>query len=128
MTKTILIVDDEDDARAIAVLALQMKTDWTLLQASSVRQALTIAKAQQPDAILLDMMMPEMDGRAALHQLRAEPSTRTLPVILVTAKVQPLSQTGIDPEQVSAVFTKPFRPLALADEIRAALDWSAEAS
>ena len=123
MTKTILIVDDEDDARAIAVLALQMKTNWTLLQANNGQQALEIANQQQPDLILLDMMMPEMDGHATLQKIRENAQTQTIPVILVTAKVQPLSQTGIDPAQVSAVFTKPFRPLELAAQIRATLKW-----
>ena len=123
MSKTILIVDDEDDARAIAVLALQMKTDWTIIQATNGQQALEIATEQPPDLILLDMMMPEMDGRATLQKIREQPQTKDIPVILVTAKVQPLSQTGIDPTQVSAVFTKPFRPLELADQIRAALTW-----
>lgn len=124
MSKTILIVDDEDDARTIALLALQLKTDWTLLQANSGSQALEIAAAQQPDLILLDMMMPELDGRATLHRLKENPKTQHLPVILVTAKVQPLTQTGISPDQVVAVFAKPFRPLTLADQIRAALDWT----
>ncbi|MGB3292648.1 MAG: response regulator [Phormidesmis sp.] len=123
MSKTVLIVDDEDDARAIAVLALQMKTDWTLLQARSGQQALEIAIAQHPDLILLDMMMPEMDGRATLTKLRQTPEIKNLPVILVTAKVQPLAQTGIEPAQVVTVFAKPFRPLALADQIRTALSW-----
>ena len=124
MSKTVLIVDDEDDARAIATLALKMKTDWTLLQASSGQQALDLAATQQPDLILLDMMMPDMDGRATLKRIKDNPQTQQLPVILVTAKVQPLTQSGIDPEQVVAVFAKPFRPLTLADQIRAALSWT----
>ena len=123
MSKTILIVDDEDDARAIALLALQLKTDWTLLEANSGKQAIDLAAAKQPDLILLDMMMPEMDGRATLQQLKADPKTQHLPVILVTAKVQPLTQAGISAEQVVTVFAKPFRPLTLADQIREALDW-----
>jgi CheY-like chemotaxis protein len=123
MSKTILIVDDEEDARAIAVLALQLKTDWTLLQANSGQQALEIAAAYQPDLILLDMMMPELDGRATLRKLKENPTTQNLPIILVTAKIQPLTQTDINPEHVVTVFSKPFRPLELADQIRTALSW-----
>jgi CheY-like chemotaxis protein len=123
MPKTILIVDDEDDARAIAVLALQLKTDWILLQATSGQQALDIAAAYQPDLILLDMMMPELDGKATLCKLKENPKTQHLPIILVTAKVEPLSQTDISPQQILAVFAKPFRPLELADQIRAVLAW-----
>lgn len=125
MSKTILIVDDEDDARAIANLALTMKTSWTVLQTNSGAQALEIAVRQRPDLILLDLMMPEMDGRTTLTKLKANPKTSEIPVILITAKEQPLAQTGIDPNRVAAVFSKPFRPLALADQIRAALFWDA---
>lgn len=123
MSKTLLLVDDEADARAIATLALNLKTDWTILQAGSGQEALNISAEQSPDLILLDMMMPEMDGRTTLKKLKADPKTQTIPVILVTAKVQPLAQSQIDPADVVTVFVKPFRPLELADEIRAALDW-----
>ncbi len=123
MSKTVLIVDDEDDARAIALLGLRMKTDWTLLEANSGQQALDMAAAQAPDAILLDMMMPDMDGKATLQKLKENPQTQTIPVILMTAKVQPLAQTGIEPEDVVTVFAKPFRPLTLATELREALSW-----
>lgn len=123
MSKTVLIVDDEDDARAIALLGLRMKTDWTLLEANSGQQALDMAAAQSPDAILLDMMMPEMDGKATLQKLKENPQTQTIPVILMTAKVQPLAQTGIVPDDVVTVFAKPFRPLTLATELREALSW-----
>ena len=123
MSKTVLIVDDEDDARAIAVLALQMKTDWTLLQTNSGKQAIEIATEKQPDLILLDMMMPEMDGKLTLKKLKEDAITQDIPVILVTAKVQPLSQTGIAADKVVAVFSKPFRPLTLAENIQAALGW-----
>lgn len=123
MSKTVLIVDDEDDARAIALLALRMKTDWTLLEASSGQQALDLAQAKAPDLILLDMMMPKMDGRATLKQLKSAPNTQSIPVILMTAKVQPLEQLGLDVSLVAGVFTKPFRPLTLASEIQAALAW-----
>lgn len=124
MSKTILIVDDEDDARAIAILALQMKTDWRLLQANAGQQALELAVQHPLDLILLDMMMPDMDGRATLTQLKANPRTQSIPVILVTAKAQPLAQASIDLETVVAVLAKPFRPLALADQIKTALSWS----
>ena len=123
MSKTVLIVDDEDDARAIALLALQMKTDWTVLQASSGQQALDLARSQGADLIQLDLMMPDMDGRESLKQLKENPNTQPIPVILMTAKVQPLMQAGINADHIITTFTKPFRPLSLASEIRAALNW-----
>ncbi|WAL59214.1 response regulator [Thermocoleostomius sinensis] len=120
--KCILIVDDEDDARSIAQLALQMQTDWTILLADCGQAALTIAAEQQPDAILLDMMMPNMDGRTTLQNLKADSTTQSIPVILVTAKVQS-SEHNFHDLDVAAVFAKPYRPLQLASEITKALRW-----
>ena len=72
------------------------------------------------------MMMPEMDGKLTLKHLREDANTQNIPVILVTAKIQPLDQSGIDPNEVTAVFTKPFRPLTLAQHIRDTLNWQDE--
>lgn len=121
--KCILIVDDEEDARSIAQLALQMQTDWTILLADCGQAALSIADAQQPDVILLDMMMPDMDGRTTLQKLKSNSTTRSIPVILVTAKVQPSEQHHFPDLEVAAVFAKPYRPLQLAGEINKALGW-----
>ncbi len=125
MSKRILIVDDEDDVRAIAQLGLEMGAHWTVLAASSGREALNLAAAEQPDAILLDMMMPDMDGRETLSKLKANPMTQEIPVILVTAKVQPSDQSSFADLDVAAVFAKPFRPLQLADQVSDALGWVA---
>ena len=122
MSKCVLIVDDEEDVRAIAQMGLEMSAGWNVLTASSGQEALSIAATHQPDVILLDMMMPDMDGRATLQQLKANPATWSIPVILVTAKVQssaPESFAGLD---VAAVFSKPFRPLALAEQVVKALE------
>ncbi|MCC5637345.1 response regulator [Nostoc sp. CHAB 5844] len=122
MSKCILIVDDEEDVRAIAQMGLEMSVNWTVLSASSGQEALAIATNNQPDVILLDMMMPDMDGRATLQQLKANPLTRRIPVILVTAKIQPLDQESFAELDIAAVFVKPFRPLKLAEQISSALE------
>lgn len=124
MSKSILIVDDEADVRAIAQLGLEMGAGWNVLTASCGSEALTIAANQQPDAILLDMMMPEMDGCATLQQLKANPATKIIPVILVTAKTQQADREIFANLNVAAVFAKPFRPLKLSAEISSALGWS----
>lgn len=124
MSKRILIVDDEDDARAIAQLALEMKTDWTVLSAASGQEAIDIAATQEPDVILLDMMMPDMDGRMTLQRLKADPATQAIPVILVTAKAQPSDQASFAELDIADLFAKPFRPLQLADQISQTLGWS----
>lgn len=124
MSKRILVVDDEEDVRAIAQLGLEMGANWTVLSASSGQEALDVAIAEQPDAILLDMMMPDMDGRVTLSKLRANPQTQHIPVILITAKVQPSDQSSFADLDVVAIFAKPFRPLQLADQVSSALGWT----
>ncbi|MBW4422330.1 MAG: response regulator [Myxacorys californica WJT36-NPBG1] len=123
MKKQILIVDDEDDVRAIATLGLQIGAGWTVLTASSGAEGIAIATQHQPDAILLDLMMPDMDGRATLQQLKQYPVTQSIPVILMTAKMQLSEQRSFNDLEVAAVFTKPFRPLTLAQQIIDALTW-----
>jgi CheY-like chemotaxis protein len=124
MSKRILIVDDEEDVRAIAQLGLEMGAGWQVLAASSGKEAIAMAADQQPDAILLDMMMPDMDGRETLSQLKANPKTNAIPVILVTAKAQPTDRESFATLDIVAVFAKPFRPLKLADEVKTALQWT----
>lgn len=124
VSKRILIVDDEADVLAIAQLGLEMSASWNVLTASSGEEALSVAAKQQPDVILLDLMMPDMDGRATLQHLKTNPATQQIPVILVTAKVQQADRESFARLEVAAVFAKPFRPLELAEQICEALDWS----
>lgn len=123
MNKQILIVDDEEDVRSIATLGLQMGAGWTVLTASSGAEGIAIATQHRPDAILLDLMMPDMDGRTTLNHLKQHPETQSIPVILMTAKVQASEQHNLHDLGVAAVFTKPFRPLTLAQQIVDTLAW-----
>ncbi|MBD2093562.1 response regulator [Trichocoleus sp. FACHB-591] len=123
MKKQILIVDDEADVRAIATLGLQLGAGWEVLTASSGAEGIAIAAQHHPDAILLDLMMPNMDGRATLQHLKQQPETQSIPVILMTAKVQTSEQHNFHDLDIAAVFTKPFRPLILAQQIIDALTW-----
>lgn len=117
MNRKILIVDDEEDVRAIAKLGLEMAAGWNVLTASSGQEALKVAATHKPDVILLDMMMPDMDGRATLQQLKANPATKKIPVILLTAKLQQSDRESFTDMDVAAIFAKPFRPLKLAEQI-----------
>ncbi|MCF2150450.1 response regulator [Desmonostoc muscorum LEGE 12446] len=123
MNRSILIVDDEEDVQAIAKLGLEMGAGWNVLTACSGREALNVAANFKLDVILLDMMMPDMDGRATLQQLKANPVTQSIPVILLTAKVQDADRDSFTGLDVTAVFAKPFRPLKLAAQISEALGW-----
>lgn len=87
-------------------------------------EGLIKAETQQPDAILLDVMMPEMDGPTTFQKLQANPSTQDIPVVFLTAKVQAAEQRRFAELGVKAVLTKPFDPLKLATQVAKALDWS----
>jgi CheY-like chemotaxis protein len=122
--RRILLVDDEDHIREVAQASLEMIAGWEVLTAGSGGEGLAMASAEQPDAILLDMMMPEMDGPATFRGLRANRSTRHIPVILLTAKVQPVDRSRYANLGVAGVIAKPFDPLSLADRVAETLGWS----
>jgi CheY-like chemotaxis protein len=119
-SKRVLLIDDEDDIREVAQLSLEMVAKWHVVTASSGAEGLIRAAADQPDAILLDVMMPDMDGHATYHHLQANPMTRHIPVILLTAKIQPFDQLTQD---VAAVISKPFDPMRLPGQIASVLGW-----
>lgn len=123
MSRSVLIVDDEEDVRAIARLGIELSTDWSVLTAQSGQEALDRAATLKPDVILLDLMMPNMDGRATLQNLKANPATQEIPVILLTAKAAQAEQIGISGLDIAAIFPKPFRPLELTNQIRKVLGW-----
>ncbi|AFY54591.1 response regulator with CheY-like receiver, AAA-type ATPase, and DNA-binding domains [Rivularia sp. PCC 7116] len=117
MTKSILVVDDEEDIRALIQLGLEMQAGWKVLNSNSGEEAILIAESQQPDAILLDLMMPDMDGKTTLKKLKDNPQTKQIPVILMTAKSKSSVEESFSDLDVAAIFTKPLRPLNLAQQI-----------
>lgn len=116
MSQKILIIDDEEDVRAIIQMGLEMVTDWNVIIASSGEEGLSLAETEHPEVILLDLMMPDWDGKETLKQLKANQNTVNIPVILMTAKTQSAIATFTELEIVG-VITKPFRPLLLSEEI-----------
>ncbi|BAY29117.1 two-component response regulator [Nostoc carneum NIES-2107] len=122
-TKHILIVDDEYDIRAVAELALKTVGGWEVSTAASGSEGLAKAIAEQPDLILLDVMMPDMDGIATFQALQANPSTKPIPVILLTAKAQATEQRRFAELGVQAIITKPFKAMKLPGQIASALNW-----
>nr|UQB59839.1 response regulatory protein [Chroococcidiopsis sp. CCMEE 010] len=120
-SKRILIIDDEQDIREATQICLEELGNWEVLTASSGREGLIKAAAQQPDAILLDVMMPDMDGLTTLQKLQANPATQNIPVILLTAKAQPAEQRRFTELKVAAVITKPYDPFSLSDQVEQAL-------
>lgn len=122
--KRILVIDDEDDIREVAQLCLEMLGGWEVLTACSGREGLVLAEAEQPDAILLDVMMPDMDGLATFQKLQANIATQHIPVILLTAKVQSADRHRFAKVGVTEMIAKPFNPLNLASLVAEALGWS----
>lgn len=115
--KKVLIVDDEDDIREVAQLSLEMMAGWEVVCARSGQEALEAAVRERPDAILLDVMMPGMDGPTTVRHLQEQPATREIPVILLTAKVQSAGDRQFSTLGVAGVISKPFDPLTLAELI-----------
>jgi len=123
MARKILIIDDEDDIREVAALSLESVAGWEVISAGSGAQGMARAIEHQPDAILLDVMMPGMDGPTTFYELRKNPATAHIPVLLLTAKVQSSDQRRFADLGVDAVLFKPFDPLTLSKQIAAALGW-----
>ena len=124
MGRKILIIDDEDDIREVAQVSLEMVGGWEVVTARSGREGLDKARSDKPDAILLDVMMPEMDGPSTWQKLQDDESTRSIPVILLTAKVQAADQRRFASLGVQGVITKPFDPLQLSKDVSARLGWT----
>ncbi len=122
--KRILVIDDEDDIREVAQLCLEQVAGWQVFTASSGPEGITKAAQVIPDAILLDVMMPELDGPSTYKQLQASPATAAIPVILLTAKVQASEQSKFADLGVQGVLAKPFDPLNLAAEVSRVLGWA----
>jgi CheY-like chemotaxis protein len=123
-TKRILIVDDEPDIREVAQMSLEMISGWQVLTAQNGEEGIAKAKQDRPDAILLDAMMPVMGGAATFEKLQADPSTKQIPVIMFTAKVQAADRRRFADLGVKDVITKPFDPMKLGRQIAAILGWS----
>ena len=122
--RRILIIDDEDDIREVAALSLEATAGWQILTASSGVEGIAIATAEQPDAILMDVMMPGVDGPTTFRTMQQNPAHRqhSRPAAHRQGpgrRSAPLSPASASP----AVLLKPFDPLTLAEQISEALGW-----
>ncbi|MEZ4544568.1 MAG: response regulator [Cyanobacteriota/Melainabacteria group bacterium] len=115
MAESVLVIDDEKSIREVLEIALEDR--FKVYLASSGSQGLAMARELKPDLILLDRMMPEKDGIATLKELRLDDSTKGLPVIFLTARVQTQDMSEYDGLDVLGVLSKPFDPMSLSDEI-----------
>lgn len=121
--KRILVIDDEDGIREIIQISLEAAAGWDVLTAASGSEGLENAQISQPDAILLDVMMPDMDGPTTFRQLQANSATKHIPTILLTAKAKISEQKQFIDLGVKGVITKPFKAMDLVKQIREILHW-----
>ncbi len=124
MSRRILVIDDEEEIREVARVSLEIMGGWEVLTSRSGRDGLAAAAAEQPDAILLDVMMPEMDGPTTLRRLQANTSTRHIPVILLTARAYIAPETEFSGLGATGVIAKPFDALNLASQVAQTIGWA----
>ena len=118
----IMYVDDEPDIRVLVEMSLQTLGGFNVTLCSSGQEALARATAIRPDLILLDVMMPDMDGPQTLAALRSLPELADVPIVFMTAKVQPAEIARFRAIGAADVIAKPFDPIALPDQVRAIWD------
>ncbi|HDZ58309.1 MAG TPA: response regulator [Pseudomonas xinjiangensis] len=120
----VMHIEDDPSIREVARIALEVVGGFIVKSCSSGQEGLDALKQFTPDLILLDVMMPGMDGPQTLAHLRTLPETDNIPVVFMTAKVQPSEVAEYQRLGAAMVITKPFDPMTLPDQIRAIWrDW-----
>lgn len=122
----ILYVEDQQDIRIVAKMALEAVGGFTVIACASGKEALNSAPAAMADLLLLDIMMPGMDGPTTLKALRELPATAHTPVIFMTAKVQTAEVAQYMGLGALQVIPKPFDPMELSAQIRRIWEMQAE--
>lgn len=123
-SRQILLIDDEPDLRRVVQTCLEKLARWTVITAASGEEGLLKATTEKLDVIVLDIMMPEMDGYTFLDALAAKPQTQSIPVVFLTAKADSLELRQYEALGVKRIIPKPFNPLTLHQEIALALGWN----
>ena len=121
--RRLLIVDDDELIRELAITCLELQDGWVIEQAESGMEAVVAASSKPPDAILLDVMMPEWDGPQTLEKLRAVPNLGDVPVIFLTAKTGRAERQRYSGLNVMGTIAKPFEAMELASQIAEILGW-----
>jgi two-component system, OmpR family, alkaline phosphatase synthesis response regulator PhoP len=121
--KRILIIDDEETIQHVVQFGIQMISGWQVFRANSGAEGIHTARTECPDVILLDVMMPDMDGLTTFEKLQADPKTEKIPVIFLTAKAQTSEKRQFQDLGISGVITKPFNSLELPEQIAKILNW-----
>ncbi|MEM9120313.1 MAG: response regulator [Cyanobacteria bacterium P01_F01_bin.56] len=121
--KRILIIDDEADIREVAKLSLILTKQWDVLTASSGEEGKKIALEFQPDAILLDLIMPNLGGLDTLKLFKESPKISDIPILLLTATAKLAVKVEYVQWGAQGIIIKPFDPGTLGDQIEQLLGW-----
>jgi CheY-like chemotaxis protein len=117
LLKSVMYVDDEPDIRDLIEMALDGKCDFTISTCGSGPEALALLPVTNPDFVLLDVMMPGMDGPTTFSHMRANPALASVPVAFMTAKALPDEVARFRALGAVGVIAKPFNPVRLAQQI-----------
>ncbi|MBS1992513.1 MAG: response regulator [Cyanobacteria bacterium SZAS LIN-3] len=121
---TVLLIDDNAEYKKVVAKALESLTSWQILTGSNGQEALQILRLQQPDVILMDVSMPEMDGLEAIEKIRQDRELSDIPIILVTAKVLEEEMEHYATLGLAGIVSKPFDPLELHKRVEEMVsDW-----
>src|SRR4051794_13855606 len=102
------MIDDDADIREVAALSVETIGGWEMLQAATGAEGIVKAEMEKPDAILLDLMMPDVDGRTTLIRLKGNKNTASIPVVLLTAKTQGMNVDELKQLGLADILPKPF--------------------
>ena len=123
MARKVLVIDDEAPIITVVQVALEVTAGWQVISTTSGMEGIEIATVEQPDAILLDVTMPKLDGKAVLKKLQALAKTQNIPVIFLTAQARQSEQTVLQSLGVAGIILKPFSPNTIAAQMREILHW-----
>ena len=121
MSRRVLLIDDDADIRAVARVAIEVADGWTVVTAPDGDTGARLAADGGFDAVIVDVMMPGLDGKATVSRLREQPASRELPVVLLTATPQAVDWE--DELDVAGVLQKPFDAVRLASDIARICGW-----
>ena len=123
MNRSVLLIDDDDHIREVTQTGLELTAGWHVLAASSGEEGVTRAVEEGPDAILLDVTMPGMDGPTTVGMLRTNDATKHIPVILLTGRFRVGDGRSFAALSISGVIAKPFDPVTLDVQVSRILGW-----
>ncbi|HEY9869272.1 MAG TPA: response regulator [Candidatus Obscuribacterales bacterium] len=114
----VLVIEDEDDIREVACMCLADDESMEVIEAGSGKEGIRLAQEKKPDVILMDVMMPDMDGKETFKLLHNDPATSSIPVIFLTAKAMTSEVSELRALGAKGILVKPFDPLALPLQIK----------